>query len=100
MAEEPVAKPRKRRRFFVWFGKRRLWVKIVLIILALVVLELLFIERSAYYVIFLAIRKYGVIMALVIALVVFIFYRFRKSKLRGRVIISVILLVLIVGIIF
>ena len=82
MAEEQVEEPRKRKRFREWFSKRRLWVKILLIILGLLVLELLFIERSVYHVLFLAIRKYGVIMTLVIALVVFIFYRFRKSKLR------------------
>src|SRR6185503_7177639 len=100
MPEEQVTKPEKKRRFWKWFGRRPLWVKIVLIVLALVLLELLFTGRSAYQSLILELRKYGVIIILLVAIITGIVYLFRKSKLKGRVIILIISVLIIVGFIF
>lgn len=96
MPAEQVTEPVKKNRF----GKRPLWVKIVLIVLSLVVLELLFTGRSLYQVMFLGLRKYGAIMTVLLLLITGIVYVFRKSKLRGRILILIIAALLIVGSIF
>lgn len=88
---EVKKEPGKMSRLLGWYKRRNWFVKILLAFIAIYVIRFLLIGRATYDVALLAIGLYGPIMLVVIGFIWLLILVFRKKKVKGRIVIAVVL---------